>query len=156
MGSVLVRYNKSRAFGALVLPVVAAGLFFGPDLASGFALTSNRAITADGLMLVALVWWTYSLVPGAIATIRYKTEGLSVSKKMLHLPDGRDVLASDVDRVFVRARFLRHPAVMILTAKGSYIVDTAFQAFTERRSAERVSDEILEWRRSGRIAVNGS
>ena len=156
MASVLVRYNKSRAIGAIVLPVVAAALMFGPDLASGLALNSNNAVMADGLFLFALVWWTYSLIPGAIIALGYNFNDLSCENGSLRLPEGQEFSLIDIDRVSVESRFLRHPVVTMFVGGRSYTLATAFQTYGQRRSADQIADKISEWIRSARVSANGS
>lgn len=82
MVTIITRYNRNRALGALLFPVFALCLTLIVDVSTGF-VHSERDLWGYGSLLFGVLWWTYALIPAALKQVRCKYDDLSTSDQVI-------------------------------------------------------------------------
>ena len=141
----LVRYAKWRAVMALIFPIA---LILIP--VANLAMDKSDFVTryvdqpiSTGLLLIGLIWFIYSLWPGAFRRLR-ENNFVSTCERALILADGRRLELSRVRSVSVQKVFLRHSQVVLVLHSPSetLALDSAFQDLQNKRSCEEIADLI--------------
>jgi len=144
--SLVVKYSKARAIGAIGFPLLLLAVPLGNLLINpaDFRMRWLNDSATSGIVALALLWFIYALWPSAFRFLSGGPDKVLIEHNKLILSTGAKYDLREASSVEILRPWLQHPRVTVQFPRERVVIETAYQVLGERKSPEAIAAAIAD------------